>query len=111
MLNSTEELDIKSQAESFSNIKLSHLNNRALTIASKIARSVKSINGTVIKLQDKAIAVRLAEQVLTIDNPELNKLFREFMDEAFKTKDTIQQKEKAEAQEQQDHYYRGVKVQ
>ena len=64
-----------------------------------------------IKLQDKAIAVSLAEQVLTIDNPELNKLFREFMDEAFKTKETIQQKEKAEIQEQQNHYYRGVKVQ
>ena len=109
----SETIDIKAQSESFSHIKLNHLSNHALTIASKIARVIRIKNGTVIKLQDKNIAVSLAEQVLTLDDDELHLLFREFLDEALATQESteIEQSKISNDSEANTQYYRGVKVQ
>lgn len=79
--------DINEQAEWLSSIKISQLSNRALTLASKLARGIRSKNGHTIKLQDKEIAIRLAEQVTLINDAELHKLYRAFLEEAIKIND------------------------
>ena len=74
--------DIKEQVEWLESIKINQLNNRALTIASKLARTIRRENGVTVKLQDQAIALRLAEQVESINSDEVRLLFRQFLEEA-----------------------------
>lgn len=103
---------IQEQADWLVRIKINQLNNRALTIASKLARTIRLCNGHVVKLQDEQIAVRLAEQVSLIDNPELHSLFRDFLEEALKENDHrkggTQQTQNAIKPPQ--GLYRGVKI-
>lgn len=73
---------IQEQIEWLESIKINQLNNRALTIASKLARTIRKENGVTVKLQDQAIAVRLAEQVESINSYEVRLLFRQFLEEA-----------------------------
>ena len=103
--------DIKGQAEWLSRIKINQLNNRALTIASKLARMIRLSNGHIVKLQDEEIAIRLAEQIFDIDSPELHTLFREFLEEALKESDKPKENIKAHnAKKRTQGLYRGVKV-
>jgi len=46
--------DIQEQVEWLESIKINQLNNRALTIASKLARTIRRENGVTVKLQDQA---------------------------------------------------------
>jgi len=100
--------DINEQAEWLSTIKVNQLSNRALTLASKLARNIRAESGYTVKLQDKEIAIRLAEQVTIIDKPELHQLYREFLEEAVLKQDNVA--EKKEAPKEPRGYYRGAKV-
>ena len=103
--------DIKRQAEWLNRIKINQLNNRALTIASKLARMIRLSNGHIVKLQDEKIAMRLAEQVFNIDSPELHTLFRKFLEEALKENHEQKENEKKPDKKIRNQgYYRGVKV-
>ena len=74
--------DIQEQVEWLESIKINQLNNRALTIAFKLARTIRRENGVTVRLQDEAIALRLAEQVESINSYEVRLLFRQFLEEA-----------------------------
>jgi len=98
--------DIQGQAEWLTRINL--------TIASKLARMIRLSNGHVVKLQDEQIAMRLAEQIFIIDQPELHALFREFLEEALKESNNDSQKSSQKNKAIKNNsqgYYRGVKVQ
>ena len=101
--------DIKGQAEWLNRIKINQLSNRALTIASKLARMIRLSNGQIVKLQDEKIAMRLAEQIFTIDSPELHILFREFLEEALK-ENHGENEQKPDKKVKNQGYYRGVKI-
>ena len=101
--------DIKGQAEWLSTIKISHLNNRALTIASKLARGIRKANGNIVKLQDKSIAMNLAEEVASIDDPELHTLFRDFLEQAL-SNNTTSSDDIEEVNNKPTGLYRGVKI-
>ena len=106
--------DIQGQAEWLTRIKINQLNNRALTIASKLARMIRLSNGHIVKLQDEQIAMRLAEQTFVIDEPELHALFREFLEEALKEGNNDSQKNSQRNKAIKNNsqgLYRGVKVQ
>ena len=101
--------DIDEQIEWLSSIKINQLSNRALTLASKLARSIRAKNGNTIKLQDEKIAVRLAEQVTSIDSPDLHRLYRDFLEEAIRVNDSALPDSKSKP-EPSKGYYRGVKI-
>jgi len=99
--------DIKDQEDWLNQITFDKLSNKSLTIASKIARKIKSENGVIVRLQDKAIATCLAEQVIAIDDDELNALFRIFLEEAlFNSNNNANQASRRKT----TGSYRGVKV-
>jgi len=75
-------IDFNDQIEWLEKIEISSLTNRALTIASRLAHGIRRINGEVVQLQRATMAVQLAEQVVAIDDEKLNKLFRDFLEEA-----------------------------
>ena len=104
-----DQINIKEQADWLKKIKLSSLSNRALTLASKLSRGIRKHNGIVVRLQSETIALDLAEQVVAIDDDELNRLFRLFLEEAIKIDDssyllTSDKPKKTEGT------YRGVKI-
>ena len=72
MLSNANELI--NQTEWIGRIKLNELSNTSLILVSKLSRIIKKTNGNNIKLHDESMAIRLAEQVIEIDSPELNKL-------------------------------------
>jgi len=59
-----------------------------LTIASRLAHGIRRANGEVVQLQGKAMAVELAKQVVTIDDEQLNHLFRSFLEEVLRVDDS-----------------------
>jgi len=73
---------------------------------------IRTSNGHIVKLQDELIAMRLAEQIFIIDDPELHSLFREFLEEALKESDAQKDSKKnTSVKSSSQGYYRGVKIQ
>ena len=104
-----DKIDIEEQADWLKQIKLSSLSNRALTLASKLSRGIRKHNGIVVKLQSDSIALDLAEQVVSIDDQELNDLFRLFLEEAIKIDDSGYQPS-SDKPKKKEVTYRGIKV-
>ena len=78
---------IYDQSEWLGKIKINELSNQALLIASKLSRDIRKRSGSIIKLQNPALPMLLAENVVAIDDDELNKLYRSFLEEAMRVND------------------------
>ena len=89
MLNNAENLNgLNSKAERIDKIKSNELNCKSLMLLSKLSRKVKEFSGTVISMRDNSLtAMNLTEHLSEIKSPELNALYRSFLNEAIKSND------------------------
>ena len=86
--NLSEVNDIDNQAEWLGKIKLNELSNQSLILISKLSREIRKANGSIIKLNNPSLIIELAQQVMQIDSPGLHKLYRSFLEEAMRKKDS-----------------------
>lgn len=104
-----DKLEIEEQADWLKQIKLTSLSNRALTLASKLSHAIRRHNGHAVRLQDEAIALNLAVQVMAIDTEELNNLFRLFLEEALRIDDSAYASSNKNIK-RTEGTYRGIKI-
>jgi len=102
--------NISSQITWLEQIKVSQLSNRALMLASRIARKIRNTNGVTIKLQSNSIALDLAEQVEAINSPELHALFADFLKEATSYHKPLDEQLDDETEKNKTNLYRGQPV-
>lgn len=106
-------------------VPLSNFSNKALIIASRFARALRSSNGNQIQLQDRELAKKIVIEVSENNDPKLRKLFDELVAElsAFaetrgqaryrgtvQTSDGSDNVTKGETSESKTVMYRGVEV-
>jgi len=82
-------INFNDQVEWLEKIQISSLTNRGLTLASRLAHGIRRMNGEVVQLQSREMAVQIAEQVVVLNDDKLNSLFRDFLEEALRADDRL----------------------
>lgn len=72
-------------------VPLSQFSNKALIIASRFARVLRSLNGQQIQLQDQQLARKIIHQVEENKDPKLRSLFDELVSELYAFAETRDQ--------------------